>query len=87
MEKIRNNFAFLALENYVNQFLVVFGVSEFISEMTDPRVKVTETDFQRTKEKTLPILNTLAVLAYHRAPFIRHLRQDPGAVFQPDQVT
>ena len=86
LEKIRDYFAFLTLENYVDQFLVVFGVNDVRSDITEMRVKVTETDFQRGKEKTLPILKTLAVLEYHGAPFICHCCQAPRAVFQPGQV-
>jgi len=86
VEKIRNCFAFPLLENGAEKFLVTFGVNELDSDIKVPWVKVAETDFQRDKEDTLPILKTLAVLAYHGAPFMRHLRQVPGTVFQLNQV-
>ena len=85
VEKIRNRFAVLALENNINQFLV-FGVSELDVSTPVPYIEVTETDFQTGKDKTLPILNTLAVLAYRRAPFICNPRQAPRTGFQLDQV-
>ena len=49
-------------------------------------IKVTETDFQGSEEKTLPIPESLVVLAYHRVPVVGDLRQAHGACFQPGQV-
>jgi hypothetical protein len=80
VEKIRNHFAFLSLENYINQPSVVFGVSEGGFDIPGPKIKVTETNFQTDNEKSLPILKTFAVLAYHGAPFICHPCQRPGRV-------
>ena len=86
VEKIRNYLALLAFEGCVNQYLVVFGVSELGLDAVVLWVKVTETNLQKVKEKILPILKTLAVVAYHGAPFMRHLRQVTGTVFQIGQV-
>ena len=86
VEKIRNRFTFLALENNINQFLVVFGVSKFDITIPDPYFEVTETNFQTGKDKTLPIFNILAVLAYRGAPSICKPSQARGTGFQLDQV-
>ena len=64
MKEIRDRFNILALENDISQFLVVFGVSEFDSDVPGLYIKVTETNFQTGKDETLPTLNPLAVLAY-----------------------
>ena len=65
---------------------MVFSVGE--RGYGDPvlRIKVAETDFQRSEEKSLSILETVTVLIYHRAPIIYELRQAHGAGFQLDQV-
>ena len=84
MEKIRNHFAFLTLENYINQPAVVFGVSDLDSDGSVLEIKVTETNFQTEKEKSLPILKTFAVFIYHRAPSVDDLRQTRGTGFQLD---
>ena len=86
VEKIRNPFAVLGLENCVDQSSVVFGVRELGLEIKVPWVEVTETDFQTDKEKTLRVLKDLAVLAYHGTPFIRNLRQAARTGFQLDQL-
>jgi hypothetical protein len=85
-EKICNHLAFLTLENCINQPSVVFGVGEHGFNIPALRIKVTETNLQTEKEKTLPILKTFAVLAYHGAPVICDLRQAQGTGFQLDQV-
>jgi len=86
VEKIRNHFAFLTPENYVNQPLVVFGMSDRGFDGLALKIKVTETNLQAEKEKNLPILDTFAVLVYHGAPFVCDLRQVCWSGFQPDQV-
>ena len=86
VEKIRNRFAFLVPENNINQFPVVFSVSELDSDTRSLYIKVTETNFQTGRDKTLPVPNTLAVFTYNGAPFTRNLRQAPRTGFQVDQV-
>ena len=86
MEKIRNCFALLTLENYVSHFPVVFGVGEHGYGVQVLRIKVAETDFQASEEKTFPIPETFAVLAYRGAPIVCDLRQAHGAGFQLDQI-
>ena len=65
---------------------MVFGMSEHGYGEPVLRAKVTETDFQRSEEKALPIPETLVLLAYHGAPIICDLRQAHGAGFQLDQA-
>ena len=84
LEKIRNHFAFLALENYVDQPAVVFSVSGLGFDRSVLKIKVTETNLQTDEEKTLSILKTFAVLAYRGAPFICDLCQACGTGFQLD---
>ena len=86
VKKIRNRFAFLGLENCVDQSSVAFCVRELDLEIKVPWVEVTETDFQTDKEKTLRVLKYLAVLTYHGAPLIRNFRQAPRTGFQLDQL-
>jgi len=86
VKKIRNFLTFPNPKNYVNQSLVMPGMSELGWDIHAPWVKVTEANLQRDREKALPILATLAVLAYHRAPSICNFRQAPGTVLQRDQV-
>ena len=86
VKKIRNYFAFPTPENYTNQLSVMFSVSNRGYDIPALEIKVTETNFQTDGEKSLPIPETLAVLAYHGAPVIRNLRQALWTVFQLDQV-
>ena len=86
MEQVPNCFTLLSLENQVNHFCVVLGVGKHGYGVDVLRIEVTETNFQRSEEKTLPIFKTLTVLAYHRTPIICDLRQAHGAGFQLDQV-
>lgn len=83
-EEIRNYLAFLAPENHTDQFSVVLGVGECNSNIPVLYIEATETNSQREKKETLPILTTLALLTYHRTPDIGHLRQPP-VIFQLGQ--
>ena len=86
MDKICDRFAFLTLENYVDQPLVVFGVNEYGAGVPLLWIEVTKAYFQTDEEKSLPVLKILAVLIYRRAPPIRELCQTRGSDFQPSQV-
>ena len=86
VEKIRNHFAVLTPENYINQTLVVFGMSDRGFDGLALKIKVTEANLQAEKEKNLPILNNFAVLIYHGAPFVCDLCQVCWSGFQFNQV-
>ena len=86
MEKIRDRFAFLALENYVDKPPVVFGVSEPDATVRFPWIEVTEAELQTDKEKVLPIRKLCAFRVYRGAPPIRNLRQAWRSGFQLCQV-
>ena len=86
LEEVCDRFAFLTLENYVDQPPVVFGVSELDSVVWVPRNEVTKAKFQTDEEKACPVPEVFAVLVYRRAPFIRKRRQTFGLDFQIGQV-
>jgi hypothetical protein len=69
VEKICDRFAFLTLENYVDQPPVVFGVSERDVGVRLPWIEVTKAKFQTDEEKALPILkfSRFAYIAEHHS--------------------
>ena len=72
MEEICNSFAFLTLENYVDQPSVVFGVSESDvgARSLTLSIEVAKAEFQTDEEKVPPVLEMFAVLVYRRAAFV-----------------
>ena len=82
-KKVRDPFAPVASEDNVYQFLVKFGVRDtagFRIPQSGPWLEVTEIDFQREKEKSLPVSITLAIPQYHFTPSTCHYRQLRGPI-------
>jgi hypothetical protein len=86
VEKVCDRFAFLTLENYIDQPPVVFGVSEPDVGGRSPWIEVTKAKFQTDEEKVLPVLkfSRFSYIAEHHSYTIR---QAQGSDFQLGQVT
>ena len=86
LEEVCDRLTFLALENYVDQLPVVFGVSEPDFVFSLPRIEVTKAKFQTEEEMASPVPEVFAVLVYRRAPFICKLCKTFWSDFQIGQV-
>ena len=81
MEEICNYLIIPTLEDDVDHAVVASRVSERGLYPWISVIKVTETDFQRKKEKFISIRKAGIILAYCGAPFVSHCCQAAGAPF------
>ena len=81
MEEICNYLIIPTLEDDVDHAVVEFRVGDRGLYLWISVIKVTETDFQRKKEKFISIRKAGVVLAYRRTPFVSHCCQATGTLF------